>query len=67
MMLLIGLLLIAGGQAAPLLTTRQSITTLTAAQISPFQPYAYFASAGYCTPSTTLTWSCGGNLSLTPL
>ena len=48
--------------AAPLFAVRQSITTLSTSQISPFKPYSYFASAGYCTPSTTLTWSCGGEL-----
>lgn len=66
MMLLTGLLLIAGAQAAPFLTSRQSITVLTTSQISSFKPYTYFASTGYCTPSTTLTWSCGANCNANP-
>lgn len=53
-------------RAAPLLAIRQSITTLSASQISPFKPYSYFASTGYCTPSTTLTWSCGANCDANP-
>lgn len=39
--------------------TRQSITALSAVQISAFKPYSHFASAGYCQPSATLSWSCG--------
>lgn len=39
---------------------RQSITTLTTTQISAFEPYAFYASTGYCSPSTTINWSCGG-------
>jgi hypothetical protein len=40
---------------------RQSITTLTTAQVEAYTPYAFFASAGYCSPSTTINWSCGAN------
>ena len=57
---LLAALLIHVALSAPLITFRQSITTLTAAEISPYEPYAYFASAGYCSPSSTLSWSCGG-------
>jgi hypothetical protein len=42
------------------LDKRQSITALSAAQISSFKPFTFFASAAYCQPSTTLTWTCGG-------
>ncbi|PPQ76610.1 LOW QUALITY PROTEIN: hypothetical protein CVT26_012749 [Gymnopilus dilepis] len=42
------------------LTKRQSITALSAAQISAFKPFTFFASTAYCSPSTTITWSCGG-------
>jgi len=52
--------------AAPLLATRQGITTLSQAQISPYKPYTYFASTGYCSPATTLTWSCGANCDANP-
>ncbi|KAG0645832.1 hypothetical protein D0Z07_7714 [Hyphodiscus hymeniophilus] len=50
-------LFVANIRASPLLIARQSITTLSTSQISPFKPYSYFASAGYCNPSTTSTWS----------
>ena len=42
--------------------SRQSVTALMTSQIDTFSPYTYFASAAYCTPSTTLSWSCGGKL-----
>lgn len=42
------------------LARRQSITTLSTAQISAFKPFTFFASAAYCQPSTTINWSCGG-------
>jgi hypothetical protein len=45
---------------------RQSITTLTTAQIAVFTPFTNYASAGYCSPSTTLTWSCGPNCEANP-
>ncbi|KAF8971867.1 lipase class 3 family protein [Flammula alnicola] len=50
--------------AAPALvevSKRQSITTLTASQISAFKPFTFFASTAYCEPSTTINWSCGSN------
>ncbi|KAF8882767.1 lipase class 3 family protein [Gymnopilus junonius] len=40
---------------------RQSITTLSTAQISTFKPFSFFASTAYCNPSTTVNWSCGSN------
>ncbi|TCD68029.1 hypothetical protein EIP91_011640 [Steccherinum ochraceum] len=45
----------------PSLETRQTITTLSASQISAFKPFAFFASAAYCDPSRTLKWDCGTN------
>lgn len=39
----------------------QSITTLSASQISAFTPYTWYASTGYCAASKTLSWSCGRN------
>lgn len=47
------------GQAFPLLAVRQGITALSISQIDFYNPYTWFASAAYCTPSTTSKWSCG--------
>lgn len=41
---------------------RQSITTLSTSQIETFKPFTFFASAAYCNPSTTINWSCGGEM-----
>ncbi|KAK0213387.1 alpha/beta-hydrolase [Desarmillaria ectypa] len=38
-----------------------SITTLSDSAVKVFKPYTYYASAGYCEPSTTLAWNCGTN------
>ena len=46
---------------APGLQARQSITALSSSQIAAFTPYTWYASAGYCSASETLTWSCGTN------
>jgi len=45
---------------------RQSITTLSTTQIDAYTPYTFFASAGYCSPSTTLSWTCGANCEANP-
>ncbi|KAJ7813147.1 alpha/beta-hydrolase [Mycena olivaceomarginata] len=47
--------------AAPSLSARQAITSLSAAQISAFKPYSFYAAAGYCSPASTLAWNCGAN------
>ncbi|KAF7357020.1 Lipase [Mycena venus] len=47
--------------AAPSLSARQAITSLTSAQISAFKPYSFYAAAGYCSPASTLAWNCGTN------
>ncbi|KLO07740.1 lipase class 3 family protein [Schizopora paradoxa] len=39
----------------------QSIKTVASSQISTFKPYTFYASAAYCQPNTTLSWSCGAN------
>ncbi|KAF8336196.1 Alpha/Beta hydrolase protein [Amanita rubescens] len=44
---------------------RPSITPLSS-QISTFTPYTYFASAAYCPPAATISWSCGANCRATP-
>ncbi|KAF8887328.1 Alpha/Beta hydrolase protein [Infundibulicybe gibba] len=48
------------------LQARQSITSLSSAQIAAFKPFSFFASAAYCSASKTLTWSCGANCNATP-
>jgi len=53
-------------QASPVHFARQSITSLSTSQISTFTPYSFFASAGYCTPATTLAWDCGANCQANP-
>jgi len=52
--------------AKPAHQRRQSITTLSQAQITAFKPYTFFASAAYCDPSTTINWSCGANCEANP-
>lgn len=42
--------------------TGGSITPLNPEQISWYRPYTYFASIGYCHPSTTFNWTCGERL-----
>lgn len=38
-----------------------SVTSMTSAQVDALTPYTYYASAGYCNPSVTRTWTCGAN------
>ncbi|KAH7337839.1 lipase [Rhizoctonia solani] len=45
--------------ALPTPVPRAGVTTLTAAQIAAFKPYALLSRAGYCPASKTATWSCG--------
>ncbi|KZT69281.1 lipase [Daedalea quercina L-15889] len=52
--------------AAPGLDARQSITALTSEQITTFTPYTWYASAGYCAASETLSWTCGSNCEANP-
>ncbi|KAH8110731.1 lipase [Phellopilus nigrolimitatus] len=40
---------------------RDDIPTLTDSQVAAFRPYTYFASAAYCTPNTTINWTCGSH------
>ncbi|KAE9386984.1 lipase [Gymnopus androsaceus JB14] len=42
-------------------TTTSTLSTLTTTQIDSFTPYTHYASAGYCNPSTTLSWTCGAD------
>jgi len=42
------------------------IAPMTSAQVNAFRPYTYYASAGYCNPSVTKTWTCGANCDANP-
>ncbi|KAI0034463.1 lipase class 3 family protein [Vararia minispora EC-137] len=44
----------------------QSFPILTQDQIATFRPYTLFASAAYCNPSITGTWTCGANCDANP-
>jgi len=49
-------------EASPALSQpRQAITALSTSTIDSFTPFTFLASAAYCQPSTTLTWTCGTN------
>ncbi|KAJ3799435.1 lipase class 3 family protein [Lentinula aff. detonsa] len=45
---------------------RQAISALSTAQITAYRPYTFYASTGYCSPSTTINWSCGVNCEANP-
>ncbi|KAJ3743759.1 lipase class 3 family protein [Lentinula detonsa] len=45
---------------------RQAISALSTAQITAYRPYTFYASTGYCSPSTTINWSCGANCEANP-
>lgn len=47
-------------RAAAVQVNLQAITPLSSAQIDTFAPFTHFASAAYCDPSKTTTWTCGG-------
>ncbi|RDB18514.1 Lipase [Hypsizygus marmoreus] len=53
-------------QGAPPLVARQSISTLTAAQVAAFKRYSYYASTAACAPAKTLAWNCGANCNANP-
>jgi hypothetical protein len=59
-LLVAALSIFTGAIAAPLIVPRQSITVLSASQISAYKPYTYFASTGYCSAAMTKAWNCGG-------
>ena len=63
----LALSLIFSAQAASVpLTKRQGISALSAAQVAGFRPYTRYASAGYCAPATTKSWTCGANCQANP-
>lgn len=52
---------IGGVGALPLRRQASSnFTTLSADQIAAFKPFSFYAAAAYCSPSTVLASSCGG-------
>ncbi|KAF5312849.1 hypothetical protein D9619_002479 [Psilocybe cf. subviscida] len=59
--LLMAVQLVSAAPALVELSARQSITALSASQISAFKPFTNFASTAYCQPSSTLAWNCGAN------
>lgn len=58
--------LVVRASPAPRLQSRQSITPLSTSTIDALTPYTNYASTGYCTPSTTINWSCGSNCEANP-
>ncbi|EAU90643.1 lipase [Coprinopsis cinerea okayama7 len=52
--------------AVPILEARQSVSTLTAAQVASYKPYTHYAGAAYCSPSRTRAWNCGRNCDARP-
>ncbi|KAL4249966.1 AB hydrolase superfamily protein [Abortiporus biennis] len=42
----------------PELHARQSITSLSTAQVSAFKPYTFYAASAHCSASVTINWSC---------
>ncbi|KAF9236095.1 Alpha/Beta hydrolase protein [Melanogaster broomeanus] len=53
-------------KASPAVSARQSITALSTAQIDYFTPYTYYASAGHCPATETITWTCGSTCAANP-
>ena len=45
------------------LEARQSVSTLSAADVSAYKPYTWYAAAAYCEPAKTLAWNCGSTSS----
>jgi hypothetical protein len=58
--------LVLAGLANAVAVKRQVITPLSSNQISSYTPFTYFASAAYCSPSTTIIWGCGANCQANP-
>ncbi|KAF9471994.1 alpha/beta-hydrolase [Pholiota conissans] len=52
--------------ARPLRRQASSFTTLSAAEISAFKPFSFYAATAYCEPSTILASSCGTNCDANP-
>ncbi|RXW22370.1 hypothetical protein EST38_g3495 [Candolleomyces aberdarensis] len=48
------------------LEARQSVSTLSAADVSAYKPYTWYAAAAYCEPAKTLAWNCGTRCTSNP-
>ncbi|KAH9902453.1 alpha/beta-hydrolase [Cubamyces lactineus] len=44
----------------------QRLSSLSLQQITGYKAYTYYASAAYCPPATTLSWTCGQNCGANP-
>ncbi|KAI0326033.1 lipase [Cubamyces sp. BRFM 1775] len=44
-----------------------NLSPLSLQEISGYKGYTYYASAAYCLPATTLSWTCGQNCDANPL
>ncbi|KAF8470282.1 lipase [Russula ochroleuca] len=53
-------------RATAISVKRQAIAPLSSTQIGVFAPFTHLASAAYCDPSTTRTWTCGANCQAVP-
>jgi len=51
---------------APVQVRQAPITTLSTDQIDAFTPYTFFAKTAYCSPSTTMSWTCGASCNANP-
>ncbi|KAL1949748.1 hypothetical protein VTO73DRAFT_8629 [Trametes versicolor] len=58
--------LVTPATAFPAPAKRQTLSVLTATQISSFKPYTHYASTAYCQPANTLAWNCGANCDANP-
>ncbi|OJT05267.1 Lipase [Trametes pubescens] len=58
--------LVTPAAALPAPAKRQTLSVLTATQISSFKPYTNYASTAYCQPAATLAWNCGANCDANP-
>ena len=64
-----GLLYAWQAAASPTFVRREEevrLTALSTAHITTFWPYTHYASTGYCSPASTLTWDCGRNCQANP-
>ncbi|KAF9646508.1 alpha/beta-hydrolase [Thelephora ganbajun] len=52
--------------AVDAVTSLATVTSMTNGQVNALTPYTYYASAGYCNPSVTQTWTCGANCNANP-
>lgn len=58
--------LVSAAPATPSLEARQSVTQLTAAQVSAYKPYTYYAAVAQCSPASLAAWNCGVKCNANP-